>query len=357
MAFGVPEKLPLPGFTRAHCTVPLGGARCQPDGSLGLAMFGHAPTRCFRSPGAPRARARTRTHGHGAPSRTERQCLPLLLAVLVLAFTVAPHLRNLVSINRRHFGAVRGIYSASVNVKFEEGATFIFGSWLCTANQDGKLRHELRYVMIALRREFRDETMASPPPPARVTVRRSLRVSDSDTILGLYPTRMSTWRQKPSSTRTNDDSGLVALKYQDQAYSRRTRLLGGLRIISSIRQGTSVRTAKINPATSVAKVLFLFEQGSFFDKNPDYGNQQGSFFDKNPNYDDQPSSFSTKNSDSARLHQQILNILHRLAGSHARGLAPTNYVFIDSPAPKLEGWHPRTPRHTSVDSSVFELGG
>nr|CAB3499174.1 unnamed protein product [Digitaria exilis] len=209
-------------------------------------------------------------------------------------------------------------FSASVNVKFEEGATFIFGSWLCTANQDGKLRHELRDVTIALRRELCGETMASPPPPVRVTVRRSSRVSDSNTIFGSYPTRRSTSRQKPSSTRTNDDSCLVALKYQDQADSRRTRLLGGLRIISSICQGTSVRTvtsviqearprSTLRLVGSVARVLFLSEQGSFFDKNPDYGNQQGSFFDTNPDYDDQPSSFSTKNSDSARLHQRIVH--------------------------------------------------
>nr|CAB3504499.1 unnamed protein product [Digitaria exilis] len=181
--------------------------------------------------------------------------------------------------------------------------------------------------------------MASPPPPARVTVRRSSRVSDSNTIFGSYPTRRSTWRQKPSSTRTNDDSCLVALKYQDQADSRRTRLLGGLRIISGICQGTSVRTmtsviqearprSTLRLVGSVARVLFLSEQGSFFDKNPDYSNQQGSFFDTNPDYDDQPSSFSTKNSDSARLHQQInLVSINRRHFGAVRGDS-TRRVFI-----------------------------
>ncbi|KAF8781326.1 hypothetical protein HU200_000555 [Digitaria exilis] len=203
--------------------------------------------------------------------------------------------QNLVSINRRHFGAVRGILlvDASVNVKFEEGATFVFGSWLCIANHDGKLQRELR-----------DEAVASAPPPAQITPRGSRKTPNFDTISGSYPTRRSTWRQKPSSTRTNDDSGLS--------------LLGGLRIISSIRQSTSVMTvtsviqearprSTLRLVGSVAMVLFLSGQGSFFDKNPDYGNQQGSFFDTNPDYDDQPSSFSTKNSDSARLHQRIVH--------------------------------------------------
>nr|CAB3475791.1 unnamed protein product [Digitaria exilis] len=183
---------------------------------------------------------------------------------------------NLVSINRRHFGAVRGIYSASVNVKFEEGATFIFGSWLCTANQDGKLQHELR-----------DVTIASAPPPAQTTpVPATTRAGHCAQIVkGLrlrHDPRIVS--NSENSNRTNDDSGLVALKYQDQADSRRTRLLGGLRIISSIRQGTSVRTvtsiiqearprSTLRLVGSVARVLFLSEQGSFFDKNPDYGNQ------------------------------------------------------------------------------------
>lgn len=85
---------------RAHASAQVPGA----------SQMARSGSPCSATP--PRAAPRG-THGHGAPSRTERrtriffsfcsfaesvyralgECLPLLLAVLVLAFTVAPHLR------------------------------------------------------------------------------------------------------------------------------------------------------------------------------------------------------------------------------------------------------------------------
>ncbi|KAF8666369.1 hypothetical protein HU200_053472 [Digitaria exilis] len=135
---------------------------------------------------------------------------------------------NLVSINRRHFGAVRGIYSASIVTKFEAGASFVFGSWLCIANQEGELQHQLR-----------DEVAAPAPPRAQVTPQGSRKIANSDTISGSYPTRRSTWRLKQIQARA-DHVNSTPVKGQDQATC--PRLPGGLRITSVSRQGSTIRT-------------------------------------------------------------------------------------------------------------------
>ncbi|KAF8745039.1 hypothetical protein HU200_013449 [Digitaria exilis] len=120
---------------------------------------------------------------------------------------------NLVSINRRHFGAVRGIYSASIVTKFEAGASFVFGSWLCIANQEGELQHQLR-----------DEVAAPASPRAQTTP--------------------STWRPKQIQARA-DHVNSTPVKGQDQATC--PRLPGGLRITSESRQGSTIRTVTATP--------------------------------------------------------------------------------------------------------------
>nr|CAB3502307.1 unnamed protein product [Digitaria exilis] len=100
-------------------------------------------------------------------------------------------------------------FSACINVKFDEGTTFIFGSWICTANQDGKLH---------------------PPPPAQVTPRGSRKTPNSDTIFGSYPTRRSTWCPKQTQARANNNNDPAPIKQQVQP--TRPRLHGGLQITS-----------------------------------------------------------------------------------------------------------------------------
>nr|CAB3466544.1 unnamed protein product [Digitaria exilis] len=155
-------------------------------------------------------------------------------------------LENPVSINRRHFGAVRGdtlvefsskesmaTFSASIVTKFEAGASFIFGSWLCTANQEGELQRQLR-----------DEAVASTPPHAQIAPRGFRKTPDSDTISGSYPTRRSTWRPKQIQSRADHDNS-APTKGQDQATC--PRLPGGLRITSESRQGSTIRTVTATP--------------------------------------------------------------------------------------------------------------
>nr|CAB3476548.1 unnamed protein product [Digitaria exilis] len=146
---------------------------------------------------------------------------------------------NVVSIIRRHFGAVRGdllsmaSFSASIVTKFEAGATFVFGSWLCTANQEGELQHQLR-----------DVVAAPASPHAQTTPRGSRKTLNSDTISGSYPTRRSTWRPKQIQTRA-DHVNSTPVKRQDQA--TRPRLPGGLQITSDFRQGSTIRTVTTTP--------------------------------------------------------------------------------------------------------------
>ncbi|KAF8756316.1 hypothetical protein HU200_011103 [Digitaria exilis] len=144
-------------------------------------------------------------------------------------------LENPVSINRRHFGAVRGdtLVDASIVTKFEAGASFIFGSWLCTANQEGELQRQLR-----------DEAVASTPPHAQIAPRGFRKTPDSDTISGSYPTRRSTWRPKQIQSRADHDNS-APTKGQDQATC--PRLPGGLRITSESRQGSTIRTVTATP--------------------------------------------------------------------------------------------------------------
>nr|CAB3446889.1 unnamed protein product [Digitaria exilis] len=116
---------------------------------------------------------------------------------------------NLVSINRRHFGAVRGdilsmaSFSASIVTKFEEGATFIFALL-----------------------------------PTQITPRESRKTPNSDTIFGLYPTRRSTWRPKLTPARAHNNQ---------QVRSTGPRLPGGLKITSDFHQGSTIRTVTTTP--------------------------------------------------------------------------------------------------------------
>nr|CAB3469830.1 unnamed protein product [Digitaria exilis] len=84
-------------------------------------------------------------------------------------------------------------FSASIVTKFEAGATFVFGSWLCMANQEGELQHQLRDMI-----------------PARA-----------------------------------GHVNLTPVKRQDQA--TRPRLPGGLQITSDFRQGSTIRTVTTTP--------------------------------------------------------------------------------------------------------------
>nr|CAB3503418.1 unnamed protein product [Digitaria exilis] len=147
-----------------------------------------------------------------------------------------PH--NPVSINRRHFGAVRGdvsrrVVNASIVTKFEAGTSFIFGSWLCTANQEGELQHHLR-----------GEAVAPASPRVQTTPQGSRKSLNSDTIPGSYPTRRSTWRPKQIQSRADHDNS-APTKGQDQATC--PRLPGGLRITSESRQGSTIRTVTATP--------------------------------------------------------------------------------------------------------------
>nr|CAB3492390.1 unnamed protein product [Digitaria exilis] len=110
-------------------------------------------------------------------------------------------------------------FSASIVTKFEAGATFVFGSWLCIANQDGTLLRELR-----------DEA---------ITPRGSRKTPNSDTILGSYPTRRSTWRPKQIQAQANHVDP-APVKRPDR--STCPRLPGGLQITSDFHQGSTIRT-------------------------------------------------------------------------------------------------------------------
>nr|CAB3504318.1 unnamed protein product [Digitaria exilis] len=124
-------------------------------------------------------------------------------------------------------------FSASIVTKFEAGASFVFGSWLCIANQEGELQHQLR-----------DEVAAPASSRVQTTPRGSRKIPNSDTIPGSYPTRRSTWRPRQIQSRA-DHVNSTPIKGQDQATC--PRLPGGLRITSEFRQGSTIRTVTTTP--------------------------------------------------------------------------------------------------------------
>nr|CAB3503784.1 unnamed protein product [Digitaria exilis] len=124
-------------------------------------------------------------------------------------------------------------FSASIATKFEAGASFVFGSWLCIANQEGELQHQLR-----------DEVASPASSRVQTTPRGSRKIPNSDTISGSYPTRRSTWRPKQIQSRA-DHVNSTPIKGQDQATC--PRLPGGLRITSEFRQGSTIRTVTTTP--------------------------------------------------------------------------------------------------------------
>jgi hypothetical protein len=130
-------------------------------------------------------------------------------------------------------------FSASIVTKHEEGATFVFGSWLFVADQAGDLRRELRNV-----------TTPTTAPPTRITPRRSSNNSESDMISGLYPTRRSTWRPKRSSTPTREDMEGVVIHQDSQLAHHKSRLPTSLRIVSSEDQGVVTRVVTVIPTAN-----------------------------------------------------------------------------------------------------------
>lgn len=83
---------------------------------------------------------------------------------------------------------------ASIMLKFDEGNTFIFGSWTCIANWDGVLnRHLIGDI--------------EPDPISVVwsTLRLAAKRCVPDMITASYPTRRSTWRPKKISTPTGEE--------------------------------------------------------------------------------------------------------------------------------------------------------
>ena len=82
-------------------------------------------------------------------------------------------------------------FCASITIKFDEGATFVFGSWLCIADWDD-----------VLHRYFADDLMPKTTPPiapalvaptpARILPRTVSKKNNSETISRSYPTQRST---------------------------------------------------------------------------------------------------------------------------------------------------------------------
>ncbi|KAF8725758.1 hypothetical protein HU200_020310 [Digitaria exilis] len=223
---------------------------------------------------------------------------------------------NLVSINRRHFGAVRGdlLVDASIVTKFEAGASFIFGSWLCIANQEGELQHHLR-----------DEAAAPALPRVQTAPQRSRKTPNSDTISGSYPTRRSTWHPKQIQSRADHDNP-TPTKGQDQATC--PRLPGGLRITSEFRQGSTIRTVTATPRVS---------------RNPGY-NPRGT---KTSSRGSRASQFPFGLTNSAAVHQKHL----KKKVLQPRG-ATSDLVLTTTPSGVIVHWPDMDPEAAMFEANV-----
>nr|CAB3498769.1 unnamed protein product [Digitaria exilis] len=110
-------------------------------------------------------------------------------------------------------------FSASIVTKFEAGASFVFGSWLCIANQEGELQHQLRDVVAAL-----------ASPRAQTTPQGSRKTLNSDTIVS--------YSEEYMASEADSSPGRPPTC---------PRLPGELRITSDSRQGSTVRTVTATP--------------------------------------------------------------------------------------------------------------
>nr|CAB3446762.1 unnamed protein product [Digitaria exilis] len=105
-------------------------------------------------------------------------------------------------------------FSASIVTRFEAGATFIFGSWLCIANQDGTLLRELR-----------DEAVAS--------------LREDRILLGGVHGARSRFKLGPTTSTQPLSSGRIDPRVHDS--------LVGLQITSDFHQGSTIRTVTTTP--------------------------------------------------------------------------------------------------------------
>lgn len=141
---------------------------------------------------------------------------------------------------------------ASIDIMFEERATFVFHSWFCITNQDG-----------VLHRELRDDASPTISSPVRIMPHQASTNSNPNTISGAYLIRRSKWRSKRRSALTRVGSGDLDFERNAPPGHHQARLPTGLKITTRFDQGAVTRIVTTIPREVKPKTTPRLNAGRF----------------------------------------------------------------------------------------------